>query len=1065
MAKREYMKKLLLFVLTLTATSLQAKQVNVDKAKDIALQFMQTGTMAKANASNKAGGSALNLVYTATADNRITTRAASSPNNLFYVFNQSDNGGFVIVAADDAVSPILAYSHENSFDADNMPCNVKAILNTYRDAITEAIANGTDASNEWTSMAKAAEASTDGDYLVKSKWGQGYPYNAQTPILADEHCVTGCVATAMAQIMYYWKSPSQGIGSHEYYWAGGNKMLSADFSEAIDWANIHDAYDNDSAYTQKEIDAISHLLLQCGVSVDMDYYDQSSASTTTMRNALCKFFGYSKPMACNYSLSDVGETEWMRIIKEEIDNGRPIVYSSNGHAFICDGYNSSDYLHVNFGWGGYSDGFYQHMGTNAYLNRSYQEMECGLSPSDKSSYTNDYVKTSSFTCSSKNVKEESGTQLSFYITLKHSEAVNIDDVSVVRVDKDNNILENLGTTDYAVLSEEEYYARSVASNIFNFNEDDVEYIFMPAYKVAGEWKVATDATPIVKSVAQMKSCSATDLGINFYYFKDRMKVGEINRQYVIFKPYDDNFKGTIEITVNNEAGKTVYTQTSNVVLPQSTWTPLPVDYVFLETGTYTFNVVAYDASGTKIKTTSLDLVVYDEIYLTEFGYDLSKYDKVAELYPNSMVFAPNATVHLKANIHNPLDESTTKTYGVANQAEWYTTSDTKGLVQNEKTVTIPANGDVSVYFDVAANEVNSNSNPYFVLVEKLESGTWTSPGQDNTATNTPNSYIRYKVETPQMIFSKTPTVSGEDTLTLHANQDAWMTFYLQVQDAGLSQTVGYTLIARLYDGNNKVGEYKGTLDGIYDYQFLWLIGGFNVNPGKYTIKFALDQMGTEYEIKDASGNVAAYNVEVKNPDLLPGQSHILNGSENYIFSKNNSELQKGVATKLKFALTNPHSEKFIGTIKVKEYFEVTPCIESEEKPITIDGNNSENVYGEISVTVPTGYRYSGITYRLFAKSQYDDDYRAISSASFYATITNPSGIDNATIDNGMTITDGKITAGSNITGVSVYDVSGNLVNGYVVNANTIDLQSLPSGVYVVNIDIEGNEPIKVKVVK
>lgn len=1055
---------LLLLALALTATTLQAKQVKVDKAKSIALQFMQTSTMAKSNATNKSVGTELNLVYTATVDDAIATRAAATTSNLFYVFNQADNGGFVIVAADDAVSPILAYSHENSFQADNIPCNVKAVLDTYRDAITAAIESGVDASAEWNNVATRASESTEGSYLVTSKWGQGYPYNAKTPVIAEEHCVTGCVATAMAQIMYYWKYPKAGTGSHEYYWNGGGKMLSADFTEPFDWANMRDTYDYNTAYTQDEVDAISHLLSQCGISVDMDYYDQSGASTTTMRNSLCNYFGYSSAQACSYSLTNVGQTEWIRIIKEEIDNGRPIVYSSNGHAYICDGYNSSDYLHVNFGWSGGSDGFYQFMGTNAYLNRTYQNMECGLIPSDKSPYSDDYVNTYSFKCSSDESTVASGTQLTFYVNLKHSETVSIDAVTVVKVDGNNNILEDMGITNYTSISDQSYYASCSVSNLYNDQEDNAEYTFMPAYKVDGKWIVATDATPIVKNVKQMSSCSATNMYISFYSNRKTMLVGDVNRQYVIIKPSGDNFKGTIEVTVNNEAGKTVYKQTSNVVLLSGSWTPLPVDYRFMEAGTYTFNVVAYNSAGTKIKTAALELTVYEETYLTYFGYDTSKYDKVAELYPNAMVFSPNTTVHLKASFHNPTSQSVTKTYAISSQAKYYNDV-TASSVLAEKTITIPANGDASAYIDVVVGSDDTSSYNYFVLAEKSDDSSYSSPSTDKTATSTPKNYIRYTVGTPQMIFSKAPTVSGEDALTLHVNTEAWMTFYLQVQDAGLSQTAGYSLIARLYDGDKQVGEYKGTLDGISDYQFSWPIGGFNVSPGTYTLKFALDQMGTEYEIKDTSGSVAAYSVKIKNPDLLPEQTRILNGSEDYRFSKNNTTLQKGETTKLKFALTNPHSTKFVGTIKVAETSQVTPCLESEEKQITIDGNGSENVYGELSVTVPTNYRYSGITYKLFAKSQYDDEYRAISNASFYATISNASGIDNTTIGNGASYTDGVITTDGNIDDARVFDTAGRNVAGYTVKGNTLDLRTLPKGVYVVKIDTENGAPIKVKVVR
>lgn len=352
------MKKFLLLTTVIASClSLQAKQVDTNKAKSIALQFMESGSTTRS-----ARSADLNLVYTATSnDASPATRSQANGNNLFYVFNQSDDKGFVIVAADDAVSPILAYSRENSFKADNMPCNVKVILDGYRSAIAEAIANGNDASSEWSDVGTRAEDTANEEYLLKTKWDQGWPFNAQTPKLAGEHCATGCVATAMAQIMYYWKYPQIDSEPHSYHWLGGDKTLSADMSKNFDWENMRNTYASNESFTEAEVQAVSHLMLQCGIYADMNYFNASSATKCNAEAALSYYLGYSKKSISNLSLDQTGQTKWMRIVKGEIDSKRPVLYTNYGHAFVCDGYDSSDRLHLNLGWGGSSDGFYKFM--------------------------------------------------------------------------------------------------------------------------------------------------------------------------------------------------------------------------------------------------------------------------------------------------------------------------------------------------------------------------------------------------------------------------------------------------------------------------------------------------------------------------------------------------------------------------------------------------------------------------------------------------------------------------------------------------------------------------------
>ena len=304
-----------------------------------------------------------------------------------YIFNAEQ--GFVVMAADDCVQPILGYSLTGEFVAENMPSNVRGWLQGYNDEIQYAIDNQMRATSETTRMwkelvegnAKAGKATAVVNALVQTQWDQnGFYYNNGGQLqmfelynnlcpydnTAGERTVTGCVATAMAQIMKYWGYPSQGIGSHSYTPSTRPDLglQSANFEETTyQWSDMPNKLTRNSTATQ--INAIATLMYHCGVSVDMmyDIYDNggSGAYSKDIPYALNHYFNY-KPTA-NIQNRDSYETNaWMSMLKTELDAGRPLQYSgsgSGGHAFICDGYDSSNKFHFNWGWSGSNDGYFE----------------------------------------------------------------------------------------------------------------------------------------------------------------------------------------------------------------------------------------------------------------------------------------------------------------------------------------------------------------------------------------------------------------------------------------------------------------------------------------------------------------------------------------------------------------------------------------------------------------------------------------------------------------------------------------------------------------------------------
>ena len=299
-----------------------------------------------------------------------------------YIFNAEQ--GFVVMAADDCVQPILGYSLTGRFVAENMPSNVSGWLQGYNDEIQYAIDSKMKATAEtaklWKDLAegnaKAAKATTVVNALVQTQWDQnGYYYNNTLIELynnlcpydntAGERTVTGCVATAMAQIMKYWDYPSRGIGSHSYTPSTRPDLgvQSANFGETTyQWANMPNQLSTTSTSTQ--INAVATLMYHCGVSVDMMYdignNGGSGAYAEDVPNALIQYFNYKATANIKYKDSYSSDV-WISMLKTELNADRPIQYGGSGtggHSFICDGYDSNNKFHFNWGWSGRNDGYY-----------------------------------------------------------------------------------------------------------------------------------------------------------------------------------------------------------------------------------------------------------------------------------------------------------------------------------------------------------------------------------------------------------------------------------------------------------------------------------------------------------------------------------------------------------------------------------------------------------------------------------------------------------------------------------------------------------------------------------
>lgn len=285
----------------------------------------------------------------------------------FYIFNIKNSKGYIIVAADDCVVPLLGYSFSSNYIENNEPPALQKWLQGLQLQIAQVIDAATVTPDNITQLWTRYLNNNPYNNPIKSSvtpllsttWSQSPYYNSLCP----GGSVSGCVATAMSQIMKFWNYPEQGSGFHSYN-HNNYGTLSANFgAESYDWSQMPNSVT--SANT-----AVATLMYHVGVSVEMNYSPESSGAYVISSNspvqhcseyALTTYFGYDAGLQ-GIARSNYTNAQWMQTIKAELDAHRPVLYagfgSGGGHAFVCDGYDSYDYLHMNWGWGGYYDGYF-----------------------------------------------------------------------------------------------------------------------------------------------------------------------------------------------------------------------------------------------------------------------------------------------------------------------------------------------------------------------------------------------------------------------------------------------------------------------------------------------------------------------------------------------------------------------------------------------------------------------------------------------------------------------------------------------------------------------------------
>ena len=351
------MKKCILFSLlvTLFFGGLQAKPVDVNTAKALGIKFMNVNTEIKSAQAD--------LIYTAHTD---------EGQACFYVFSMRPKG-FVIVSADDRAKPILGYSTESTFSAEEIADGLESFFTNYRAGFSQMMAGNEPrtekAISDWERLAATgkindAKITREVPKLLTTIWNQSALYNDMCPFDTagpNNHVYAGCVATAMAQIINFWQWPQNGRDSY-YYLCNPYGNLFVDFEKAhyhyelmpdfLDWTS-----------RPEEIHAVAELQYHAGVSVEMGYSPNGSgAYSPLVVGALEQFFRYDGSLLRFKQKYSYTNSEWNNMLRDNLDMGMPLYYaasgSDGGHAFVCDGYDDNNMFHFNWGWQGLDNGYY-----------------------------------------------------------------------------------------------------------------------------------------------------------------------------------------------------------------------------------------------------------------------------------------------------------------------------------------------------------------------------------------------------------------------------------------------------------------------------------------------------------------------------------------------------------------------------------------------------------------------------------------------------------------------------------------------------------------------------------
>ena len=413
--------KRFLFLTALVVAAMQMMGANVDlaTAKATAQQYA---------ASKMANGK---LMAPSAIDMKLVKQEMNSDKPgtaVYYIFNTADH--FIIISGDDRARTVLAYGDRSIKDINSMPANMKYWLGVYKKELEYLQAHPEIAADQ--SLNAGGTRGVSVEPLLTAMWDQQEPYYNHCPVYNGQLCVTGCPATSLAMVFYYWKFPVGPVpavsGYNNYSYGFQVEPLPG---TTFDWDNMIDDYTH--GYTEAQADAVAWLMRYIGQEEQMDYTPQGSGAYGSDILRAVKFFGYNHEMAEIYYKYSYNNNTWAAMIQEELVNNRPIVYCgydsyAGGHAFNVDGYDASDdTYHINWGWSG---DYNCYCALNAFTDGEYnftddQQMVIGIQPP----YLGPTITASALNMAIESYAEKSATQVLsvFGYYLDHDVTVTLDD--------------------------------------------------------------------------------------------------------------------------------------------------------------------------------------------------------------------------------------------------------------------------------------------------------------------------------------------------------------------------------------------------------------------------------------------------------------------------------------------------------------------------------------------------------------------------------------------------------------------------------------------------------------
>ena len=481
------MKRGILFLLSLflIASTTLAKRINEETARKIAIEFLTSKRHINTDVK--------------ICNPYISTRSVVSEAGYF-IFNSTDGKGFAIVAAEDELPEIIGYSATGHIDSQSMSDGLKLFLESYSQYV-EDIRKGVAIASDY-SATRSSTLPAEVEPIVKTQWNQPAPFNKYCP----DDCPAGCVAVAMGQIMNYHKWPNIGTGASFTTYNG--KAISVDFSKSEYRWDLMKNTTKELKEDEEAADAVAKLLFDCGIALKMNYSKNgSSAFDKNVPLALFNFFGYKHTTLVydspNYYSS---KEEWLVKMKQEIVDGRPIYYSASspkgggqdaaGHAFVISGYDEKDMVHVNWGWGGKDDGYYDifRLDPGAYAFTDGQTAIYGIVP-NTDGIDGDYLPLPAISTIETDATELAsiGTGYeSFNISV--GKIFNFNPISakwsygIGLYDNNGNFMKKIQTGNFSITLEPYYYRQDIAfACSLPSDIQDGEYIVKMFFKYDGKY--------------------------------------------------------------------------------------------------------------------------------------------------------------------------------------------------------------------------------------------------------------------------------------------------------------------------------------------------------------------------------------------------------------------------------------------------------------------------------------------------------------------------------------------------------------------------------------------------